>query len=335
MNRLHTLSASAMTFAFAFALTLSGLSGGAVAQTADSYPDKPLTFVVPYPPGGAADLFARSFAQALALKLGQPVVVENKAGANGNIGSAYVAKQRPADGYTFLLGSTSTLAINPHLYASMGYDPITDLQPVTLTHQMPNVLLVGAATPYKTVADVIAAAKAAPKTIAFGSAGNGNTMHMAGELFQLRSGISLVHVPYKGGAPALNDVLGGQIPMMFNNLPAVVPQLQSGRIRVLAVADTKRWAAIPNVPTMAEAGVPNATSVVWNGILVRKGTPQAAVQKLNAAAVEVLKSPSFKKPLEDLGFEVLHSTPKEFTDLLAKDSAAMAEIVKRAGITLQ
>jgi tripartite-type tricarboxylate transporter receptor subunit TctC len=309
-------------------------AGAFLVHAQDAYPSRALTLVVPYPAGGVADTIARPLAQALGKRLGQPVVIDNRAGANGNIGSAYAAKQQPADGYTLLLGSTSTLAVNPHLYKSMGYDPVKDLQPVTLTHQMPNVLVVGAGTPYKTLADVTAAAKAAPDTLVFGSAGNGNSMHLAGVVFQEKSGARLIHAPYKGGPPALNDVLGGQIPMMFHNLPAVVSFRQAGKVRVLAVADTKRSPVLPDVPTMAEAGVPGVVSIVWNGLLVRRGTPAPIVARLNTELRAVLESPEFRKPLEAQGYEVLSSTPAEFEALLKKDLAAMATTVKQAGVQL-
>ncbi|MCB2008101.1 MAG: tripartite tricarboxylate transporter substrate binding protein [Rhodoferax sp.] len=305
------------------------------AQGIGSYPDKPLTLIVPYPPGGAADQFMRPFAQALSQRIGQNVIVDNRPGANGNIGSVHAAKQLPADGYTLLLGTTSTLAINPHLYASMGYDPLSDLQPVTLTHQMPNVLLVNPNTPYRNVADVIGAAKSKPGSLAYGSAGNGNTMHLAGELFQSRSGARLMHVPYKGGAPALNDVMAGQIPMMFNNLPAVVQVHKAGKIRVLALATAKRSPLLPDVPTMAEAGLQQADSVVWNGVLMRKGTPAAIVDYLNREMRAVLESPAFRAPIEAQGFDVLSSTPKEFEAVLQRDHALMGELIKQNNIKIE
>lgn len=316
----------------ALALTLGATAFAGHAQS--SYPERPLTLVVPYPAGGVADTIARPLAQELGKRLGQPVVIDNRAGANGNIGSAFVARQQPADGYTLLLGSTSTLAVNPHLYKSTGFDPVKDLQPLTLTHQMPNVLVVGAGTPYKTVADVTAAAKAQPGKLVYGSAGNGNTMHLAGVVFQAKTGTRLLHVPYKGGPPALNDVLGGQIPMMFHNLPAVVSFRQAGKVRVLAVADTKRSPVLPDVPTMAEAGAPGVVSIVWNGLLVRQGTPPAVVQRLNTELRAILESPEFRKPLEAQGYEVLSSTPAEFETLLRKDLAAMATTVQQADIRL-
>lgn len=317
----------------ALSATLSAISFSALAQ-AGSYPDRPVTLVVPYPAGGVADGFARSLANALRDRLGQNVIIDNRAGANGNIGSTYVAKQAAADGYTLLLGSTSTLAVNPHLYKSTGYDVLNDLQPITLTHQMPNVLVVNAATPFKTVADVVAAAKAKPGEISYGSAGNGNSMHLTGVMFENQSGVKMAHVPYKGGPPAMNDVLAGQIPMMFHNLPAVISLEQAGKVRVLAVADKKRSPLLPNVPTFAEAGVKGVEFVVWNGILARKGTPAAIIDRLNKEMVAVLKTPEFRKPLEEQGYEVLTSTPQGFEQLLKKDLAAMSTVVKQAGVKL-
>lgn len=312
---------------------LAGMAALA-AHAQGSFPERPVTLVVPYPAGGVADTIARPLAVELGKRLGQAVVVDNRAGANGNIGSAYVARQQPADGYTLLLGSTSTLAINPHIYKSLGYDPVKDLQSVTLTHQMPNVLVVGAATPYKSVAQVVAAAKAAPEKLVYGSAGNGNTMHLAGVVFQEKTGTRLLHVPYKGGPPALNDVLAGQIPMMFHNLPAVVSFQQTGKVRVLAVAGDKRSPVMPDVPTMDEAGAKGVRSNVWNGLLVRRGTPPEVVQRLNAALRSVLESPEFRQPLERQGYEVLSSTPAEFEALRTKELATMAATIKQANIQL-
>lgn len=298
-----------------------------------AYPVRPITLVVPYPAGGAADTIARPLAMELGNRLGQPVVIDNRAGANGNIGSLFAARQ-PADGYTLLLGSTSTLAVNPHVYPSIGYDPIKDLQPITLTHQMPNVLVVGAKGPLQSVADVIAAAKADPGGLVYGSAGNGNSMHLAGLTFQEKTGTSLMHVPYRGGPPALNDVLAGTIPMMFHNLPAVVSHLQAGSVRVLAVADTKRSPVMPDVPTMDEAGAPGVYSGVWNGLLVPVGTPPEVVDRLNKELRSILESDAFKAPFEKMGYEVISSTPQELEALLAKDSAAMAVTMKNAQIQL-
>lgn len=238
MSRIPALALSA-----ALALCSLAFADGALAQAA--YPNKPIVLVVPQPPGGAADQFARPFAHALSQRLGQAVVVENRAGANGNIAAAYVTHMQPADGYTLFFGSSSTLTINPHLYQSPGFDAIADFQPITLSNQTPNVLLVGAATPYQSVAEVVAAAKAQPGALSFGSAGNGNTMHLAGLQFQAKTGTAMVHVPYKGGPAALHAVLAGQIPMMFHNLSAVLSGHKAGKLRVLAVADRQRSGLLP------------------------------------------------------------------------------------------
>ncbi|CAG9166700.1 tripartite tricarboxylate transporter substrate binding protein [Cupriavidus respiraculi] len=313
------------------AAALSCLAATSLAHAA--WPDKPIVMVVPQPPGGAADAFARPFAQALSQRLGQPVVIENRAGANGNIAAAYVAKQ-PADGYTIFFGSVSTLAVNPHLYKSTGFDPLKDFQPITLTNQTPNVLVVNAASPYKTVADVVAAAKAAPGTINYGSAGNGNTMHLTGVLFEQKTGTTLAHVPYKGGPAALTDVMGGQIPMMFHNLNAVLAYEKSGKVRILAVADNKRATQLPGAPTMKEAGAAGVVQVPWSGMLVRTGTPQPVVERLSKEMVEILKTPAFRASHEAMGTEVLSSTPAEFAERLKADYASMGALIKAANVKI-
>ena len=305
-----------------------------LAAGAADYPDRPVTIVVPQPPGGAADAVARPFGQALSQRLGQPVVIDNRPGANGNIAAAYVARNQPADGYTIFFGSISTLAVNPHLYKSAGFDPLKDFQPLTLTNQTPNVLIVGAQTPYKSVADVIAAAKAKPGELNFGSAGNGNTMHLTGVQFESQTGTQLTHVPYKGGPAALNDVIAGQIPMMFHNLSAVLPFQKAGKVRILAVADTKRSPLVPDVPTMTEAGAKGVVQIAWSGMLVRSGTPQSVVDRLVREMQAILKSPEFRKPQEEQGSEILSSTPKEFEARLKSDYETMAKVIKVGNISI-
>ncbi|BEP39371.1 tripartite tricarboxylate transporter substrate binding protein (plasmid) [Variovorax sp. V59] len=319
----------------AMALSAMALAAApALAQLRADYPHKPIVLVVPQPAGGAADQFARPFGQALSQRLGQPVVIDNRPGANGNIAAAYVARNQPADGYTIFFGSISTLAVNPHLYKATGFDVLKDFQPVTLTNQTPNVLVVGAGTPYKSVADVVAAAKKEPATLSFGSAGNGNTMHLTGLQFEAKTGTRLIHVPYKGGPAALNDVMGGQIPMMFHNLSAVLGQEKGGRVRVLAVADTQRSRLLPNVPTMAEAGAPGVVQLAWSGMLVRSGTPAPVVERLHREMVAILKEPAFRKPLEEQGFDVLSSTPEAFAERLKADHAAMGEVIKAGNVKI-
>jgi tripartite-type tricarboxylate transporter receptor subunit TctC len=313
---------------------MPALWGAAPALAQADYPNRPIIYVVPYPAGGAADVFARQLALELGKRLGQPVVIENRAGANGNIGSASVVKS-PADGYTLLLGTASTVAINPHLYGkNMPYDPLKDLQAVSGTHSMANVLVVNAATPYKTVQDVINAAKAKPGALAYASAGNGNTMHLAGEQFRTQAGIDLLHIPYKGGPPAMNDVLAGQVPMMFNNLPAVVPMVRGGKLRALAVATPERSRLLPDVPTMEEAGLKGYVSTVWNGIFVRTGTPAGIVARLNREIVAALQSPEMRQSLEDQGFDVIPSSPEQFTALVRSETTRWAAVVKQSGATL-
>ena len=306
----------------------------ATQPSAQTFPERALTYVVPYPAGGAADVFARQLAQKLGERLGRPVVVENRAGANGNIGSDHVAKSA-ADGYTLLLGSASTITINPHLYGrNMPYDPLKDLQAVSGTHAMANVLVVNNATPYRSVADVIAAAKQKPGVLAYASAGAGNTMHLAGEQFKMQAGIDLLHVPYKGGPPALNDVLGGQIPMMFNNLPAIVPLVKSGKLRALAVATATRSPLLPEVPTMEEAGLKGYISTVWNGVFVRAGTPRPLVERLARDIAAVLNSPEVRRSLEEQGFDAIPSTPEQFSELIRSEYPRWGSVVRQSGAKL-
>jgi tripartite-type tricarboxylate transporter receptor subunit TctC len=310
-------------------LALAALASGAV--WAQAFPSKPLVYVVPYAPGGAADVFARQLGERLGARLGQNVVVDNRAGANGNIGSASILRA-PADGHVLLLGTASTIAINPHLYgAAMPYDSIKDLQAVSGTHAMVNVLVVNVDAPYKNVKDLIAAAKAKPASLAYASAGNGNTMHIAGEQFRMQAGIELLHVPYKGGAPAMNDVLSGQVPMMFNNLPAVLPLVRAGKLRALAVASPKRSALLPDVPTMQEAGLPGYESTVWNGIFVRAGTPPAVVERLSREIAAALAEPALRQSFEAQGFDIIPSTPAQFTDLVRSEVRRYQDIVVRSG----
>lgn len=296
-----------------------------------AWPSKPITFVVPYAAGGAADVFARQLAEKLGPRLGQPVLVDNRGGANGNVGSASVVRG-PADGYTLLLGSLSTIAINPPLYGDkMPYDPARDLAPVSTTHSMANVLVVAAGSPHRTLRDLVAAGKAKPGELAYASAGVGNTQHIAGEQLAQIAGLQLAHLPYKGGAQALNDVLGGQVTMMFNNVPAVVPMVRSGKMRALAIAARQRSPQLPDVPTAEEAGVPGLVSTVWNGVLVKAGTPAPVVERLNREIVAALNDPAMRQSLEQQGFDVIPSTPEQFAELIRGDMPKMRDVVARSG----
>lgn len=316
-------------------LAVAALGAAApLASAQDDFPNKPLTIIVPHPAGGVPDIVARSIGKELSARLSQPVIVDNRAGANGNIGSTYVARTAPADGYTILVGSTSTLAINPHIQKSMPFDPLKDLQPLTLTHEMPNVLLASTttATPFRSVAEVVKAAKAKPGSIAYGSNGLGNSSHIAGVLFAKQAGIELIHVPYRGGPPAVSDLMAGQIPLMFHSLPAVGSLKGNEKVRVLAVTDTKRSPYLPDVPTFAELGYPEVVIKVWSGLFVRKGTPAPIVQRLSREIRAVLEMPSVRKPLEAAGYVIVSSTPSELEVLMRRDTEIMGKLVQDAGI---
>lgn len=312
---------------------VAGLPGIALAQA--GYPSKPLTLVVPYAAAGAADVFARQLAERLAQRLGQSVVVDNRGGANGNIGSVSVVKAA-ADGYTLLLGTASTIAINPHLYGKqMPYDTVRDLTPVSATHALSNVLVVNASAPYRTLKELVAAAKDKPGTLSYASAGNGNTQHLAAEQMAMLTGLSLIHVPYKGGAQALNDVLGGQVPMMFNSIPAVLQLVRTGKLRALAIAAPSRSPLLPDVPTAQEAGVPGLVSTVWNGIFVKAGTSAAVVERLSSEIAAILNDPATRTGLEQQGFEVIPSTPAQFAELVRTEVPRYQGIVARSGAKLE
>ncbi|KAA0911293.1 tripartite tricarboxylate transporter substrate binding protein [Pusillimonas sp. ANT_WB101] len=298
---------------------------------ADAYPQKPITIVVPFPPGGTADGFTRGLAQELGKRLGQSVIVDNRPGANGILGSAYAA-DRPADGYTILYGSGSTLAVNPYIYPVANFDPLKDMVPLVITHQMPNVLVVGESTTYQTVQDLIADGKANPDKLSFASAGTGNSMHLAGEQFKTAAGIEMLHIPYKGSAESLNDIMGGRVPLMFNNLPSIVGLVKSGKLRALAVTDSKRSPLLPDVPTMEEAGVPGFTNVIWVGLVMRNGTDPKIINRLSTEIRDILKDPEFSKPTEALGYEIIASTPEEMNQVWQKDSKEMGDLTQKLGI---
>lgn len=289
------------------ALALTTMMSNVLAQ---SYPAKPIRFVVPYPPGGASDVTARIIGQKLSEAWGQPVIVDNRAGANGNIAAEQVAKA-PADGYTMLMGNVGPNAISPSLYTNLAYD-VASFAPVTLTTTVPIVLLVNPSLPVNNVKELIAYAKASPNKLNFASAGNGSSNHLTGELFKSIAGIDIVHVPYKGDGLALTDVMGGQVSMMFTTVVSAMPHIKSGKLRAVAVASAKRIAAMPNLPTVAESGVPGFDSSSWGGILFPAGTPKEIIAKMHDAVVAILAMPDVKARLSSLGAEVVGNTPDEF-----------------------
>ena len=312
-------------------LTLAALAL-ALAAPAHAWPDKTITLVVPFPPGGSTDTLARSIGAEMQKKLGQTVIVDNKAGATGTIGTAQVARAAP-DGYTVLVSSLGPFVIAPYLIKNVPYDAGKDLDLLTVAVQAPNVLVVPAASPFKSVADVIAAQKKTPEKITFASSGNGSSDHLTAELFWLQSGTSGIHVPYKGGAPAISDLLGGQVDASFQNINAILPHVNAGKLRALAVTGAKRSALLPNVPTLAEAGVKDADVYSLQGIAAPKGLPADVKAKLHGALVAALNDPAVRPKLLEVGFEIVANTPAEFAAFQAAESARWKKLIETRKIT--
>jgi tripartite-type tricarboxylate transporter receptor subunit TctC len=315
--------------ALSLAATLAILTPHAAAA-ADAYPARPIRFVVAFPPGGGTDIIARSIAQKLAERLAQQVVVDNRPGAGGNIGTDIVAKSAP-DGYTMLMGSAGPLAINASLFGKMPFDPIRDLAPVTLAASTPNVLVVHPSLKAATVNELIALAKARPGEINFASSGHGTPAHLAGELFNSMAGVKLVHVPYKGAAPALADLLGGQVQLMFSTMPPALPHVKDGKLRALAVTNSKRSRATPELPTLDEVALPGFEANTWHGVVVPAGTPAAIVARLNREIVAILHLPDVVERLSGQGAEALGSTPEEFAAYIRSETAKWAKVVRDSG----
>ena len=303
----------------------------AVAAAADTYPAKPIRFVVPSSAGGGSDVLARMFAQKMTENWGQQVVIDNRIGANGIIGTEAAAKA-PPDGYTIHLGNISTLAVNPHLYLKLPYDALRDFVPITLAATIPVVLVVHPSLPVKSVKELIALAKARPGQLNYASGGTGSAQHLPMEMLRVESGINIVHVPYKGLGPAFSDVLGGQVPMMFTGVSNVVPHMKTGRLRVLAIGSPKRSLTLPDVPTVAEAGVAGFDFDSWTGYLAPAGTPKEIIVKLHADITRTLGLPEVKDKLTTLGFDLAGGTPDAFATLIKNDIARFGKLIKAAGI---
>ena len=315
--------------------TVLGAMGTALpVQAQDAWPSKTIRFVVPYPPGGPTDLMARLLQGELTKRLGVAVVVDNKGGAGGNLGSAEVAKQAPADGHTLLLAASGPMAVNPTLYKSMPFNPLTDLAPVMQISSFPLVLEVNPNLGVKSVKELIALAKQPKSTLSFASAGNGTPQHLAGELFNTQMGIEITHIPYKGAGPALNDVIGGQVGVMFDILGSSLPHISSGKLVPLAVTSAKRAPQLPNVPTMAEAGVTGYEFGAWHGIAVRAGTPPAVIDKLNSTLNAIFKEPDFRTKWEAIGTPVVAGSAAAFGDLIRRDTVRLGKVVKDSGATV-
>ncbi len=301
------------------------------AASGQSYPAKPIRFVVPFAPGGSTDLLARFLAQQLTTALGQTVVVDNRAGAGGVMGAEMTARA-PADGYTVMLGSAGPLTINPNIRDKTPYDTLRDFAPITLATVSPFTLVVHPASPAKNVKELIALAKAKPGELNFGSAGNGSVGHFSTEQFMTLTGTKLVHVPYKGAGPAVTDLLGGRLNLMFENLPTIIPHVRSGKLRLLGVGTLQRSALAPEFPTIAEEGVPGYDSATVFGVLAPAKTPPAIIGKLNAEMVKILKSAQGKTALAERGLEVVGSTPQEYGTQIKDEFTRYGRIAKAAGI---
>ncbi len=300
------------------------------AAAADAYPARPVRFVVAFPPGGGTDIIARSIAQKLSGRLAQQVVVDNRPGAGGNIGTDIVAKAAP-DGYTMLMGSAGPLAINASLFASMPFDPVRDLAPVTLAASTPNVLVLHPSLKAATVKELIALARARPGEINFASSGHGTPAHLAGELFNSMAGVKMVHVPYKGAAPALADLLGGQVQLMFSTMPPALPHVKDGKLRALAVTSAKRSPAAPELPTVDEIALPGFEANTWHGVVVPAGTPETIVARLNREIVAILHLPEVVERLSGQGAEPVGSTPQEFAAYIKSEALKWAKVVRDSG----
>jgi tripartite-type tricarboxylate transporter receptor subunit TctC len=325
------LKRSLRTLAAAFLAPLAGLAWHASAHAqADAYPTKPIRIVVPYAAGGVADALPRLVAQKLAEKWGQSIVVDNKPGAAGNIGLEQVSRAAP-DGYTLGLAPAGNLTVNPILFPKLGFKT-SELVPITNLASSPNVLVVGPAVPAHSLKELVSFAKAHPGELNFASPGNGSGAHLAGELFNLEAGIKTVHVPYNGMATALNDVLGGQVQMMFAGISSVVQHIRTGKLVALAVAGPRRLPQLPNVPTVAESGYPGFDVTSWYGLVAPKGTPDAVVRKWQADVAAVLRDPDVREKLAGLGLDPVGDTPKAFGATIASETLKWRAIVHRANI---
>ena len=306
------------------------VAAGAIATGAAPWPSKAIRFVVPFPPGGPLDISARLIGSRLAERFGQPVLVDNRPGAGGSLGAQLVARSA-GDGYTLLMGALSTHAVNPYLYPAIGYDAVRDFTPVTLVANVPNVLVVHPSVKADSVQALVALARARPGGLAFASGGSGSGGHLAGELLKTAAKIELVHVPYKGAAPALADLVGGQVPMMFDNLASALPQVRAGKVRALAVTTRARSAFLPELPTMQEAGVPGFDISTWFGVFAPAGLPAPILDRLHRAIVDSLQLPEVRERLATFGSEPVGNTPAQFAAFIRAEQPKYARIIRDSG----
>ncbi|MFO1314126.1 MAG: tripartite tricarboxylate transporter substrate binding protein [Burkholderiales bacterium] len=326
MRRCYWLRSTGRVLAAAFA----ALAFAVCAPARADYPDRPIHVVVPFPAGGGADVLARTIMPRVARELAATIVIENRPGAGGNTGAEYVARAAP-DGYTLLYGTNGTHAINRSLYANIPFDPVRDFAPVSRMTQIAALLVVYPGLPVATVGELIAYAKANPGRVFFASAGNGTTSHLAGELFKTVAQVDIVHTPYRGGALAANDLMGGHVAMMIDVMPNVLPLAKGGKLRALAVTTASRVPAAPEIPTVAESGLPGFEVSAWDGILAPAGTPPAVIDRLNAAIRAALADPEVRDALIARGAQPVPSTPDAFARHIAAESDKWAQVVKKAG----
>jgi tripartite-type tricarboxylate transporter receptor subunit TctC len=303
----------------------------APALSQGTYPTRPIRLVVPFPAGGGTDIVARIYAQKMTELLGQPMVVENRGGAGGNLGIENIVRSAP-DGYSLVLSSNGPVAVNRHLFKDMNFDPSKDLLPVSMTFRIEQALVVNPSLPVSNVQEFIALAK--QRELTWGSGGTGSSLHLAGALFNLRAGVNLVHVPYRGGAPAMNDLVAGNINAMFDSLPSLVPQLRGGRVKGLAICAARRHPLVPELPTMQEAGVPNYVAGTWGAVFAPVGTPEPIIARLAAATKEALSHEPTKAALARAGGDAEYSTPAELATILQREIALWGQVVREANITV-
>lgn len=316
------------------ALLAATLATPALAQAQAPWaPTRPIRFVVPFPAGGATDVVARVLAERLQETLGQPVVVENRTGAGGNIGVENVVRSAP-DGTTLLMGTTGTLTVNPHLYSTLGFDPLRDLAPVSMAFTTDHVLVVNPAVPARTALEFLALVRARPGALSYGSAGSGSSTHTVPELFRLAARVDIAHVPYRGSAPALNDLVAGNVQVMLDQIPSAIGQIQGGRVRALAVTGARRSPLLPEVPTLAEIGLPEAQATSWGAVMAPGGTPAPIVLRLSAAIRDALAQASVRERLAAAGADGVASTPEELATFLREETAKWARVVREARITV-
>jgi tripartite-type tricarboxylate transporter receptor subunit TctC len=304
------------------------------AQAADAFPTKPIRIIVAYTPAGTTDILARLVGQKMSEAWGQPVITDNRAGAAGNIGTEVAARATP-DGHTLIMGTAGTHGINVSLYRKLGWHPVKDFAPVSLVAMVPNIMVVNNSLPVKSVKEFITHVKANPGKLSYGSPGNGSTAHLSMELFKSMTGTSIVHIPYKGSAGVLADVMGGQIAVTIDNMPPYIPQVKAGKIRALAVSSAKRSSALPELPSIAEAGVPGYDSGAWFGLLAPAGTPKAVVDKLSAETARIIRMPDINRRVSEQGAEPVGGKPEEFAALIKTEIAKWAKVIQDAKVELQ